>query len=40
MNLMTIMLRLVQVLMSLGIPEGGHLGQKLMMHVLSQLERF
>ena len=39
-NLMTIMLRLVQVLMGLGIREAGNLRQELFTYVLSQLERF
>ena len=33
------MLRLVQVLMGLGIPEASRLGKKLLTHVLSQLEK-
>ena len=40
MNLRTITLRLAQVLMGLEIPEASHLGQELLTHVLSQLERF
>ena len=40
MNLMTLMLRLVQVLMGFEIPGSGNLGQELLTHVLGQLERF
>ena len=34
------MFKLVQVLRVLGILEASHLGQELLTHVLSQLERF